>query len=419
MQRMHARIRHWIEEVRTGFWFVPIVMLMASAALALLLLSVDEHLDPGIHHALHWAYTGGPEGARSLLSTIAGSMITAASVTFSLASVALSISSQQYGSRVLRNFMRDSITQVLLGTFLATFLYSVLVVRAIRGSDVGGGFVPSIAVTVAILLSLVSLVLLVFFIHHISSSIQASRIVAVISRNIASTIPHAYPSGAGKLSQGTEPASHAFTGPQQTLSLVKSGYVQTIDLEALLSVAEERHLIVELLVQPGDALLLGDPVLRLWGDAQPDQQQTHRLLRAFLLGGDRTAEQDIRYQFQQLCDVIIRALSPGINDPFTAINGIDELARSLQLFAREALSRHDLLDAKGELRVVVAAPSIAHLLQQTVGHIAIYAADNAFVMDGLRRVLRVVASEAQDEHTRAAIAALQSELDRRQAAKAC
>lgn len=139
-QGMRARLSRWLDEIRTGFWFVPMVMLAGAAALALLLLSVDRRLDPGTESALSWAYSGGPEGARSLLSTVAGSMITAASVTFSLASVALSIASQQYGSRVLRNFMRDRITQVLLGTFVATFIYSVLVVRTIRGSDISGGF---------------------------------------------------------------------------------------------------------------------------------------------------------------------------------------------------------------------------------------------------------------------------------------
>jgi len=190
---MKTQISRWLELIRTGFWFVPMAMLALSAALAILLLHVDERVDPGMREVLSWAYSGGPEGARSLLSTVAGSMITAASVTFSLASVALSIASQQYGSRVLRNFMRDRITQVLLGTFVATFVYCVLVVRTIRGSDYRGGFVPSVSVTVAIGLSLISLVMLIYFIHHVSSSIQASHIIRVIAEEIESAIPRLYP----------------------------------------------------------------------------------------------------------------------------------------------------------------------------------------------------------------------------------
>jgi uncharacterized membrane protein len=177
---MHARLNRWLDALRTGFWFVPSLMLFLAAGLAVLLLYVDSHVDPGVKSSIPWAYSGGPEGARSLLSTIAGSMITAASVTFSLASVALSIASQQYGSRVLRNFMRDRITQVLLGTFVSTFIYSVLVVRSIRGSEYSG-FVPAISITVAIVLALISLVMLIYFVHHVSTSIQASHIVSVIA----------------------------------------------------------------------------------------------------------------------------------------------------------------------------------------------------------------------------------------------
>ena len=145
---MRARIYLFVDELRAGFWFVPSVMLVLASALALILLYVDERFDPGMKSSIAWAYSGGPDGARSLLTTIAGSMITAATVTFSLASVALSIASQQYGSRVLRNFMRDRITQILLGTFTSTFIYSVFVVRDIRGSDSAGGFVPAISITV-------------------------------------------------------------------------------------------------------------------------------------------------------------------------------------------------------------------------------------------------------------------------------
>src|SRR5665213_1455850 len=162
---MRARLTRWMDSLRDGFWFVPSAMLFLAAGLALILLDVDGRFDPGLKASIGWAYSGGPEGARSLLSTIAGSMITAASVTFSLASVALSIASQQYGSRVLRNFMRDRITQVLLGIFVSTFIYSVLVVRAIRGSDYSG-FVPAISITVAIVLSLISLFMLIYFVHH-------------------------------------------------------------------------------------------------------------------------------------------------------------------------------------------------------------------------------------------------------------
>ena len=346
---MRARLERWLDLLRSGFWFVPLLMLAFATALALILLHVDERVDPGIKASLAWAYSGGPEGARSLLSTIAGSMITAASVTFSLASVALSIASQQYGSRVLRNFMRDKITQVLLGTFVSTFIYSVLVVRAIRGSDVSGGFVPAISVTVSIALSLASLVLLVFFIHHISASIQASRIVRVIADEMAGAISKFSESRAEapwedritKKEDGRQTTSVAMT----SAAMVEGGYLQSIDLDTLLDVATQRDAVIEIVVKAGDHLVPGDEVARIRGKLPEDELQ--RVVHSFLLGGERTPTQDIRYHFQQLTEVIIRALSPGINDPFTAVNGIDELTSAIPLLAKCARVADRCCDDKG------------------------------------------------------------------------
>ncbi len=262
---MKTRVSRWVDVIRTGFWFVPMLMLLLSAGLALLLLRVDRHLDPGTKAALSWAYSGGPEGARSLLSTVAGSMITAASVTFSLASVALSIASQQYGSRVLRNFMRDRITQILLGTFVATFVYCVLVVRTIRGTDFGGGFVPSISVTVAIALSLISLMMLIYFIHHVSASIQASHIIRVIAEDMEAAIPKLYPSEVGEPVSERGRIAELKERGTVTFSLEKSGYLQTIDLDELMKLATEQDFIANILVKPGDHLLAGVPLVEVWG----------------------------------------------------------------------------------------------------------------------------------------------------------
>ncbi len=254
-----------LDLLRTGFWFVPTVMLALSCGLALALLYLDERVDPGLKTSLPWAYSGGPEGARSLLSTIAGSMITAASVTFSLTSVSLSIASQQYGSRVLRNFMRDRITQVMLGTFVSTFIYSVLVVRAIRGSDVSGGFVPAISVTVAIALSLASLVLLIYFIHHVSASIQASHIVKVIAEDTEGAIPKLYPSNAGHPTDSSGRVDVLKTRRQVAIAIPRSGYLQNVGLDELLAIATEQDLMITLTVKPGDHLIKGYKVAEVWG----------------------------------------------------------------------------------------------------------------------------------------------------------
>lgn len=414
---MRARWIRWLDILRTGFWFVPTVMLTLSCGLALSLLYVDERFDPGVKATLPWAYSGGPQGARSLLSTIAGSMITAASVTFSLAAVALSIASQQYGSRVLRNFMRDRITQILLGTFVSTFIYSVLVVRAIRGSDVAGGFVPAISVTVAIALSLVSLILLIYFVHHVSGSIQASKIVKVIADDIEESVPKLYPSQTGDPFEDRSGSALRRERGRVEAAISSSGYLQSVELSELLAIATQQDLLIELVVKPGDHLVKGYPVARIWGATEMHEKVLKQIIGAFLLGGERTPTQDIRYQFQQLTDVVIRSLSPGINDPFTAINGIDELASGMLLLSKRARVVERRQDDNGVLRLTAPTPSIGDILEETVGHMAIYAAGDRFVMAGLRRVLDIVEQSARGKSETATLVRLRNDLDRREQAK--
>ena len=410
---MRARIDQWIDRLRTGFWFLPCLMIFLAVALALILLRLDQKVDPGINASLAWAYSGGPDGARPLLSTIAGSMITAASVTFSLASVALSIASQQYGSRVLRNFMRDRITQVLLGTFVSTFVYSVLIVRSIRGSDESGGFVPAISVTGAIALSVLSLTLLVYFVHHVSTSIQASHIVLVIVDDLGEAIPHLYPLATGEKA-GTEPQLDDLRRfPKHAITKKVSGYLQSVDLDQLLAVATRIQAVIEVVLKPGDHSISGSEVAVVWGGNPISEDDQRRIAGAFIIGGQRTPLQDIRFQFQQLTDVIVRALSPAINDPFTAINGIDALASAASQLARRPRVPEVRRDSSETLRLIVSTPRVDEILRDTVGHITLYGAGNPFVMRSLQRVLQTVEPDLVGNRERAMLSKLREDLDRR------
>jgi uncharacterized membrane protein len=163
------------------------------------------------------------------------------------------------GSRVLRNFMRDRITQILPGNFVSTFIYGVLVVRAIRGSNVAGGFVPAISVTVAIALSLTSLILLIYFIHHVSTSIRASKIVQVIAADMEGAIPRLCPETGEPPEDWGESAVRRERG-QVAVAISTSGYLQTVDLIELLAIATQEDLIVELTIKPGEHLVKGCPL---------------------------------------------------------------------------------------------------------------------------------------------------------------
>lgn len=408
---MRALVEQLIDGLRTSFWFLPCLMIFLATALALTLLWVDKKVDPGMHASLAWAYTGGPSGARPLLSTIAGSMITAASVTFSLAAVALSIASQQYGSRVLRNFMRDRITQVLLGTFVSTFVYSVLIVRSIRGSDVSGGFVPAISVTGAIALSVLSLILLVYFVHHVSTSIQASHIVSVIVDDLRKAIPELYPLSAGEKGSTEQHLNAIRSLSRHIVTKDESGYLVSVDFGGLTRIATRNQAVIEVAIKPGDHFILGSDLAVVWGGNPIPRDQQKLIADAFMIGGQRTPLQDIRFQFQQLTEVVVRALSPGINDPFTAINGIDALASAASQLARSPRIPEVRHDSSGALRLIVPTPGVDEILKDTVEHIGIYAGGNPFVMSSLRRVLLAVEPHLVSNGERATLRRLLADLD--------
>jgi len=170
---MKVRLRHIWEIVSTNYWFVPSVMTVAAAIAAFVMLYIDRTYFPADIHAF-WLYSGGADGAKTLLSTVAGSIITVAGVVFSITIAALTQASSQFGPRLLRNFMRDASNQVVLGTFVATFVYCVLILRTIHGRvDEGQSFVPQASVTGAVVLSVASVAVLIYFIHHVSMSLQA------------------------------------------------------------------------------------------------------------------------------------------------------------------------------------------------------------------------------------------------------
>lgn len=229
--------------------------------------------------------------------------------------------------------------------------------------------------------------MLIYFIHHVSSSIQASHLIRVIAEEIESAIPKLYPSEAGDPLRSSEQLLEMGSNGKAAVAVEKSGYLQSIDLGALNEIAVEHDLIANVLGKPGYHLLAGTLVAELWGAQPVSLKSMHTLTDAFYIDRERTPAQDIRYQFQQLPDVIVRALSPGINDPFTAINGIDELASAIQLLTRRAKVQEQRKDDPGALRLTVPTASVGEILEQTVEHIAVYAKDDSFVMTRLRRAL--------------------------------
>ena len=359
--------------LRATFWFVPALFGVSAVALATTALDVDARLvRAGI--SAGWLYAGSPEAARSLVTMLAGSMISIAGVTFSITIVALSLTSGQFGPRLLRNFLRDPSNQIALGTFVATFLYCLLVLRGIFETQP----VPAVAVTGAVALAVTSIGVLVYFFHHISTSIQASSVVAGVARDLESAI-HRFCSAFDSQEREEDRQPIAPLGPGHEVPAACSGYVQAIDYPHLMRLAEARDVVIQVLHRAGDFVHSDAALVRIDPPGRVEDEDADGIQRAFLVGSQPTEEQDLEYSVRQLVEVALRALSPGINDPFTAMTCIDWLGEALSRLAESGMPSSERRDADGRVRLLLdpltfegmADAALKQIRQAGVSHVAV------------------------------------------------
>ncbi len=406
---MPTRLLGWLDRLRSSYWFLPSLMAVGALLLSFATLALDASLGPARLPLL--SSLGGmnrPDGARALLSTVAGSLITVAGVVFSMTLVGLSLASQQFGPRLVGNFMRDRGNQLVLGTFVATFLYCLMVLRTVRSADVTAGtaaFVPHTSVAVALVLTLTSLGVLIYFIHHTAESIQVSYVLARVGRALTQQIL-AFPEGANEGAPEGSPVTDAppelpegFSAEAVTLRAQRAGYVQAIDLAGLVALAQEHDAVVRLHHPPGSFLMLDGPLADVFPE-QASEALAGRIEGSYVLGAVRTPQQDPYFLFDQLLEVAVRALSPGINDPFTAISCIDRMAESLNLLARRRLPSTFLTDDEGALRLVVPRPEIGELVEHLFGELRAHGAADPMVARHLALTLRRMQASTSEPELR-------------------
>jgi uncharacterized membrane protein len=399
-----GRLRHFWSYLSASYWFLPSLMMLGAAVLALAMIWADLKL-LGPPRGAVWLYTGGPEGARAMLATIAGSVITVAGVGFSIAIVTLTQASSQFGPRLLRNFMRDRGNQVVLGIWVATFIYGVLVLRTVRGGE-DATFVPNLSVTVAVVLSLVSVGALVYFIHHVSFNLQAPQLVARVAQGLLSARERTYPGGLGTGAPGPPDAEQRFPPDfeqrARRVAAGHSGYLQAIDEADLIKAAEAEDLRIRIPIRPGDYVSRGGPLLFVTPGDLPEDL-AGRLRRAFFLGAQPTDEQDPEFAIKQLVEIAVRSLSPGINDPFTAIDCIARLGTGLAELARDPLPSPLRYDAQGRLRVITRAFSFPGLVDAAFDQVRQHARRDLAVMLRLFEALAALAPSLHGEEQRRAV----------------
>lgn len=405
---MRLRVLALWASLRSSYWLVPTLMALGAVVLAYGLIVVNDYIPPELSSKLKWLYSGGPEGARSLLSTIAGSVITVAGTTFSITIAALTLASSQFGPRLLRTFRRDTGNQVVLGAFISTFLYCLLVLRTIVGTD-KNRYVPDLAITFGVFLAVLSLAVLIYFIHHTAASIQVSNLMDSVAKDLNSTIEANLPEQDRPLvSTSQSDELSRIEAPIENTAAIKTrsgGYLLRIDYEALVRYARKRNCRLFIHLKPGDFSLPDLPLATITpGDAaDKDENEQGSLYNHFYFGHERTPEQDPEHAFLELAEIAVRALSPGINDPFTAIAGLDKVTESMALVAKRRIAPRYLCDAENTLRVITVRVEHRELVFAAFQFIRKAATGNREVLAHLSNRLRMLLERTDDPNLSSAL----------------
>lgn len=387
------------ELLRGSFWFLPSMMAAGAVLLSFAVVKLDAAMEADAYGRFEFIYLFGPEGARAILSAVATSMITVAGLTFSITMLTLQLASSQFGPRLLRNFMRDRGNQLVLGTFISTFVYCLLVLRTVKGVE-GSSFVPHIAVAIGVVLAVASLAVLIYFIHHTASSIRLETLLASLAEETAATIDRLFPTKIGHEEPETKCEPPDFDRGLVIRSRA-SGYIQSVDSAALLRLAEEQDLIVDVVARPGTFVTERDPLLRVIAANAPDEGKLDALRASLIIGIERTPYQDLDFSIRRIVEITQRALSPGINDPTTALYCIDRLREALMRLAHRPMPSGCRHDDEGRLRVVAAPVSFDRVAARAFAAVAHYAGSDPDVLEALVSALdAVIASAGEKEHAR-------------------
>lgn len=416
-QPRDKRLRAWLlragDKLSASYWFVPSIMAFLAVILAGLMILLDSYVGSEWMDRVSWLYAAHPNGARQMLSSIGGSMITVAGTVFSVTIAAVVYASGQYGPRLLTNFMRDRGNKVTLGTFIATFLYCLVVLRTIRSADESGGysFVPNLALLVAVALAICSIAVLIFFIHHVPSKIHINSVIEDVGERLILEISNRFPRFIGK----RRPDSYKAEGDKARVPAAfsdnahgdemdsrvpvkaeETGYIEIVDDDGLMRHARKHDLVLRLHYQPGDFIHVGRTLVEVWPSERCGEEAEHAIREAFSVGSERTALQDLRFLIDELVEIAARALSPGVNDPFTAVTCLDWLGAGLSDMAERDLPSHLRVDEDGALRVIAHPQTFASFLDRSFGALAQYCATDMVAALRYIRALGEIALDCDD-----------------------
>ena len=395
---MLARAQMVWEWVSTSLWFVPAMMTVGAVIVGVLATCLHVPLEM-MPASAWWLNTGTATDASQLLSSLLTALVTMTALAYSITMVVLTLAAGQLGPRLIRSFMADRRTQLMLGSYLGAIAYVVWVLRILR-KDLPEPEVPHLAITIATFLFLLSVFTLVIFIHHLARSIVSDTVIARVGEQLDNEICRLLPL---RDEANYDDASIPEAVGWSPFCLPRGGYVQTIDLGAIGAAAAARNVVVELDFRSGHHLIAGGRHGAVSRADALDDGLREIVEGAVLLGAVRTPVQDMEFSVRQLVEVALRALSPGINDPFTAIAVVDRLGQSLALLMRRAPPSRLWRDESGAVRVVVQVSGFDGIVDFAFNQIRQSAAGHADVLIRVIETLGALAEHATDEAQRATL----------------
>ena len=405
---MYARLEKLVDQIRSGYWFIPAVMALGAIVLAIVLVAIDSKIGDQWLEGLPFFSPSRPQGARAILTAIGGSMIGVAGTVFSVTMAAVVYASGQYGPRLLTHFLSDRGNQLTLGTFTATFTYSMMVLRTIQSPGEGDGaeaFVPNLALLVCILLALCSIGVLIFFIHHVPTRIHISNVIASIGRSLIAAIPRRYPAQMGEPRPDGMDANFEDQIPEcfrdgfrdddegpgfAEVEANQTGYVQFLNETTLMTSAQGHDLVVRLNIRPGTYIFPGMPAFDVWPARKVDEQVEADLLSAIAAGDRRTPADDMLFLLDELIEIIARAMSPGVNDPSTANTCMDWMAAVMSELADRDMPDALRIDSDKKLRIIASPLTFTDYVRLSFGSARDYVASDKIAASHFLHALGLV-----------------------------
>ena len=351
---LNFRLAPFMENARANFWFVPTLMITSSVAMFILTVWIDIKAIGGINQYLPILYASDPNAVRALLGIIAGSMITVTSIAFSITIVSLTMASSQFGPRLMRNFMMDPVTQIVLGIFTSNFVFCILVF-CVLSLKAPYEFSPGISLLWALIMTLVSVGFLIHFIHHVAKSIQADAVVDDVYKELEGSIDTFFPPYTDDYKWRPQESTRLLNDEgyevHYELRATASGYVQLIDTNALVKLLSKHDLRLRLDYSAGNYVHKESVFAHVYTKNDTCPLDAHDIEKHFVLGAKRTPIQDPEFAVHQLVEIALRALSPGINDPYTAMVCVDKLGSILCDLSSRQFPSVEKQDENGELRL--------------------------------------------------------------------